>query len=261
MYWAHHVRLKHLIPSIYQDNPILSSPWNEGSSTRIEAADIRNKFWGTPINRSVDSKTAGSQRDCVTYQQRATFRHKRIIIEKLNHIRNQLELLKDSYFPGRNEKLSPRFIGPHLILQLKGESVVVIKMLNSGRKTTVHVNRLKPYHVPPEQVENNDDTPKLPPSAPPLQLPPQNPQSFQLPPVPLKDLIPYEPVAGAGRTKSKNPNLSPIFALNKAPRNINSAEEGVQKICEMLIGETESEQWILVIKKPKLKIQARNSNQ
>ena len=64
--------------------------------------------------------------------------------EPHSFVRDQLVLLEDRYFAGRNKKLSPRFTGPHRIIELKGETDAIIKMLSSGRKTSVHVNRLKP---------------------------------------------------------------------------------------------------------------------
>ena len=153
--------------------------------------------------------------------------------EPHSFVRDQLVLHEDLYFAGQNAKLSPRFTGPHHIIELKGETDVVIKMLNSGRKTTVHVNRLKPYHVPPEDVQL-DDAPQIPPPAPLPQLPPRNSQNLMPPQLPPRNLEPYVPVAA--RTRSKNPQIS--AETENHPQPINLAGDGVQKICQQLIEET-----------------------
>ena len=57
----------------------------------------------------------------------------------------QLVLLNETSFLNRNAKLSPKFTGPHRILQFKSPVNVEILLAHSNRKLIVHVNRLKPY--------------------------------------------------------------------------------------------------------------------
>ncbi len=48
----------------------------------------------------------------------------------------------------RNQKLAPKWSGPHKILRLKGECNVELLLRHNNKKLIVHVNRLKPYFVP-----------------------------------------------------------------------------------------------------------------
>lgn len=56
----------------------------------------------------------------------------------------QQVLLDEHYYLNRNQKIAPNFTGPHIISQLKGPCNVEL-LLNNGKTTIVHVNRLKPY--------------------------------------------------------------------------------------------------------------------
>jgi hypothetical protein len=53
-------------------------------------------------------------------------------------------LLDEHYFLNKNQKIAPKYSGPHLITKLKGDCNVEL-LLNNGKYTIVHVNRLKPY--------------------------------------------------------------------------------------------------------------------
>jgi hypothetical protein len=59
----------------------------------------------------------------------------------------QLGLLDEHSFLGKNHKLAPKWTGPHKILCLKGDANVDIQLKHNGQKTVVHANRLKPYFV------------------------------------------------------------------------------------------------------------------
>jgi hypothetical protein len=50
-------------------------------------------------------------------------------------------------FLGKNQKLAPKWSGPHKILRLKGDCNVELQLKHNNRKTVVHANRLKPYFV------------------------------------------------------------------------------------------------------------------
>jgi hypothetical protein len=57
---------------------------------------------------------------------------------------NQQVLLDEHYFLDKNQKLAPKYSGPHLITKLKGNCNVEL-LLQNGKFSIVHVNRLKPY--------------------------------------------------------------------------------------------------------------------
>ena len=64
--------------------------------------------------------------------------------QKHSFVPNQLVLLEEYNFLGRNTKLCPKWSGPHTIINLKGSHCVELLMQNS-RKTIVNVDRIKPY--------------------------------------------------------------------------------------------------------------------
>lgn len=86
---------------------------------------------------------------------------------------HQQVLLDEHSFLHKNQKLCPKFSGPHLITKLKG-AVNVELLLDNGRRVVVHVNRIKPFlshgqGVPSQNrggvtetssdVEQDDETP------------------------------------------------------------------------------------------------------
>ncbi len=60
----------------------------------------------------------------------------------------QLVLLDEHSFLHKNQKLAPKWLGPHKIVRLKGEANVKIQLRHNNKKVVVHSNRLKPYFVP-----------------------------------------------------------------------------------------------------------------
>jgi hypothetical protein len=59
----------------------------------------------------------------------------------------QLVLLDEHSFLHKNQKLAPKWSGPHKIIRLKGYANVENQLWHNNRKTVVHTNRLKPYFV------------------------------------------------------------------------------------------------------------------
>ncbi len=53
-------------------------------------------------------------------------------------------MLDEHYFLDKNQKLAPKYSGPHLITKLKGNCNIEL-LLKNGKFAIVHVNRLKPY--------------------------------------------------------------------------------------------------------------------
>jgi hypothetical protein len=64
----------------------------------------------------------------------------------------QLVLLQETQFQGQNRKLAMNYSGPHRILKLVHENNAELLQAN-GKKLLVHVNRLKPYIVPPDKID------------------------------------------------------------------------------------------------------------
>jgi hypothetical protein len=60
---------------------------------------------------------------------------------------NQLVVLDEHSFLGKNQKLATKWSGPHKIIRLKGDSNLEIQLKYNNRKTVVHSNQLKPYFV------------------------------------------------------------------------------------------------------------------
>jgi hypothetical protein len=89
----------------------------------------------------------------------------------------QLVLMDEHSFLHKNQKLAPKWSGPHRVLRLKGQSNVEIQLKHNNRKTVVHANRLKSYFVanknlvvcpdflqpePPSQTFPDDVNPPVP---------------------------------------------------------------------------------------------------
>jgi hypothetical protein len=93
---------------------------------------------------------------------------------------DQLVLLDEHSFLAKNQKLAPKWSGPHKILRLKGECNVELLLRHNNKKLIAHVNRLKPYFVPKNTaVESPDFFPAQKP-APPPPAPQQNVQRENL---------------------------------------------------------------------------------
>jgi hypothetical protein len=84
---------------------------------------------------------------------------------------DQLVLLNEHSFLAKNQKLAPKWSGPHKILRLKGECNVELLLRHNNKKLITHVNRLKPYFVPKTAaVESPDFFPAQKPAPPPPAL-------------------------------------------------------------------------------------------
>jgi hypothetical protein len=59
----------------------------------------------------------------------------------------QLVLLDKHSFLHKNQKLAPKWSGPHKIIWLKGDANIEIQLKHNNKKTVVHANRLKPYYM------------------------------------------------------------------------------------------------------------------
>ena len=82
----------------------------------------------------------------------------------------QLVLMDEHSFLHKNQKLAPKWSGPHKVIRLKGEANVEIQLRHNNKKVVVHCNRLKPYFVP---IKNSAIHPDVLDSPPPIRDAPQ----------------------------------------------------------------------------------------
>jgi hypothetical protein len=98
---------------------------------------------------------------------------------------DQLVLLDEHSFLAKNQKLAPKWSGPHKILRLKGDCNVELLLRRNNKKLITHVNRLKPYFVQsPAAVSSPDFFP-----AQKEATPPPVPQQKE---AELQNFFPYE---------------------------------------------------------------------
>ena len=95
---------------------------------------------------------------------------------------NQLVLLDEHSFLHKNQKLAPKWSGPHKIVRLKGDANAEILLRHNNRKTVVHTNRLKPYFVALSNSAFHPD------------VLPLSPQSANQTPQPTSDQPPHDDV-------------------------------------------------------------------
>jgi hypothetical protein len=132
---------------------------------------------------------------------------------------NQMVLLEEYNFLGKNQKLSPKFSGPHIILSLKGTHNAEI-LMDTRRKVIVNVQRLKPYYSPPSPVSPLVDViipPEVSPLPSALSVLPEatvTEQSINLPPV-----FPRLPFQSDNASERSLPSpVEPPTPLLDAPR-------------------------------------------
>jgi hypothetical protein len=89
----------------------------------------------------------------------------------------------------KNQKLAPKWSGPHKVVRLKGEANVELQLRDNNKKVVVHCNRLKPYFVPtknsaihPDAINSSPPVRDAPPIVPDPQTPDDN-QQILLPPM------------------------------------------------------------------------------
>jgi hypothetical protein len=118
---------------------------------------------------------------------------------------DQLVLLDEHSFLAKNQKLAPKWSGPHKILRLKGECNVELLLQHNNKKLIAHVNRLKPYFVPKTAaVESPDFFPAQKPTPPP-PAPQQNVQTDNLLPYD-EEVIGTDPYTYEETRRAPSPN-------------------------------------------------------
>jgi hypothetical protein len=66
-------------------------------------------------------------------------------------------LLDEHSFLAKNQKLAPKWSGPHKILRLKGDCNVEMLLQHNNKKLITHLNRLKPYFVQSPSAVSSPD--------------------------------------------------------------------------------------------------------
>ena len=111
--------------------------------------DIRRTFYGESDAAEMHQRLLLARKLAIENNFVATEKSKEYF-DKVNKAQthtfalNQLVLLEEYNFLGRNTKLCPKWSGPHTIINLKGSHCVELLLQNS-RKTIVNVDRIKPY--------------------------------------------------------------------------------------------------------------------
>jgi hypothetical protein len=153
----------------------------------MPAPDLRRKFYGESTTDDLIQKLlltrdiARRNSEVASEETEKQFNKK---AEPHAFLPDQLVLLDEHSFLAKNQKLAPKWSGPHKILRLKGECNVELLLRHNNKKLIVHVNRLKPYFVPKNAAVESPDFFPAQKAAPPPPPPQQNIQ--------MDNLLPYD---------------------------------------------------------------------
>jgi len=117
----------------------------------LPTPDLRRKFYGESTTDNLIRKLlltrdiARRNSEVASEEAERQFNKK---AEPHAFLPDQLVLLDEHSFLAKNQKLAPKWSGPHKILRLKGECNVELLLRHNNKKLITHVNRLKPYFVP-----------------------------------------------------------------------------------------------------------------
>jgi hypothetical protein len=118
--------------------------------------DLRRKFYGETASDEMVQRLLYARDLARRHNEESSEQYRHQFDKKANphsYQPQQLVLLDEHSFLHKNAKLAPNWSGPHRILRLKGDTNVELQLRN-GRKLVVHVNRLKPYVVPREDISS-----------------------------------------------------------------------------------------------------------
>ena len=109
--------------------------------------DIITPQYGSDLPTEVMQRLQVARNIARTFMDKAALEYKEqhdSRAKQRDFVINQQVLLDEHSFLHKNQKLCPKFSGPHIITRLKG-AVDVELLLNNGRRVVVHVNRIKPF--------------------------------------------------------------------------------------------------------------------
>jgi hypothetical protein len=126
----------------------------------LPTPDLRRKFYGESttddiIRKLLLTRDIARRNSEVASEQAETQFNKSA--QPHAFLPDQLVLLDEHSFLAKNQKLAPKWSGPHKILQLKGDCNVEILLRHNNKKLITHVNRLKPYFVQSPSAVSSPD--------------------------------------------------------------------------------------------------------
>ena len=139
----------------------------EPRDTTFGASDLRRKFYGESSTDELLHRLRAARELAQQNNQDSTDKFKAAHdrnAEPHPFLRDQLVLLQETNYLGRNAKLSPKWTGPHRIMRLIGDTNVELKLSPSNRKLIAHVNRLKPYNMSPPRPTRTEPHAELMPA-------------------------------------------------------------------------------------------------
>jgi len=111
------------------------------------AADLRRKFYGESDVDELQHRLHLARHIATENNEQARQQYENQYNKKvkpINFYKGQLVLLNEFNTLHKNRKLAPKYSGPHIVSKLIHDTNVELKLQN-GRKTIVHINRIKPY--------------------------------------------------------------------------------------------------------------------
>jgi hypothetical protein len=140
----------------------------------LPTPDLRRKFYGESTSDDIIRKLLIARNVARQYNEDASDQAKLQFDAKAaphKFLPDQLVFLDEHNFLGKNQKLAPKWTGPHKVLRLKGDSNLEIQLRHNNRKTVVHANRLKPYFVASKNAAVFPDSLSTEPTLTPSQQP------------------------------------------------------------------------------------------
>jgi hypothetical protein len=126
----------------------------------LPTPDLRRKFYGESSTDDILRKLllardiARKNNEMASDQVQEQFNKK---AQPHSFLPDQLVLLDEHSFLAKNQKLVPKWSGPHQILCLKGECYVKLLLQHNNKKLISHVNWQKPYFVLSKTVPQSPD--------------------------------------------------------------------------------------------------------
>jgi hypothetical protein len=112
--------------------------------------DLQRKFYGESTTDDISHKMLFAREvACQNKEDASDIARQQFDNKAAPHkfLPQQLVLMDEHSFLHKNQKLAPKWSGPHKVVHLKGDANVEIQLRQNNHKTVVHANRFKPYFV------------------------------------------------------------------------------------------------------------------
>jgi len=129
----------------------------EPRTPNFPATDLRRKFYGENDVDEFQHRLQLARHIAAEHNEEARQSYETQYNKKVKPTKfdvGQKVLLNEFNMLHKNRKLAPKYSGPHVISKLIHDTNVELKLQN-GRKTIVHINRIKPYLF--ETLEDSND--------------------------------------------------------------------------------------------------------